>query len=169
MERYKNIDPEERAARAEALFRQGYSCAQSVVGTYADLYDIDRRQLLRIAASFGGGIGRMREVCGAACGMFILAGLETGTDDPADRTTKGYNYKVVQELAAEFRDCNGALRCADLLGIRTGKPQSPIPQQRDAAYYANRPCPKVVREAARIVGEYLLNLKEEERDKIKTS
>jgi C_GCAxxG_C_C family probable redox protein len=162
----EQINPEERSCLAESLFRQGYNCAQSVAAAYADVYDIDKDLMLRFAASFGGGIGRMREVCGAACGMFIIAGLENGTTDPTDRAAKGRNYQTVQTLAKEFIECNGALRCADLLGIRTGKIQSPIPQKRDAEYYAKRPCPKIIKEAARILGDYLLKTREQEGEQI---
>lgn len=165
MKKYKDLDPEERSNLAESLFRQGYNCAQSVAAAYADLYHIDKDLMLRFAASFGGGIGRMREVCGAASGMFMIAGLETGTTDPTNREAKGYNYQVVQALAKEFVAYNGALRCCELLGLRSGTPQSPMPQKRDAAYYAKRPCPKIIKEAARIVGEYLSKIEVDEPDK----
>ncbi len=162
----ERINPEERSCLAESLFRQGYNCAQSVAAAYADVYGMDKDLMLRVSASFGGGIGRMREICGAACGMFIIAGLENGTTDPADREAKGRNYQTVQSLAQEFVARNGTLRCADLLGIRGGTARPPMPEERDAAYYAKRPCPKIIKEAARIVGEYLLKTEKSETGQI---
>ena len=99
---------EERISRATELFKSGYNCSQSVVAAFADMYGFTEEQALRMAASFGGGIGRMRETCGAACGMFLLAGLEKGAIDGADREGKAANYALVQELAAELR--NGMVR-----------------------------------------------------------
>ena len=107
---------EERIEKAVSLFKEGFNCSQSVVAAFADEYGFTREQALRMSASFGGGIGRMRETCGAACGLFMLAGLETATVEGADREGKARNYAVVQELAEEFKRRNGALRCADLLG-----------------------------------------------------
>lgn len=95
---------EERIEKAAELFKSGFNCSQSVVLAFADMYGFTQEQAARMAASFGGGIGRMRQTCGAACGMFLLAGLETGATDPKDREGKGANYAVVQELAAEFKN-----------------------------------------------------------------
>lgn len=108
---------EERIEKAVGLFKEGYNCSQSVVGAYADLYGFTFEQAMHISASFGGGIGRMRETCGAACGMFLLAGLERCAKDGADREGKAANYKLVQELAGKFKEECGSLRCADLLGL----------------------------------------------------
>ena len=108
---------EERIQKAVNFFKEGYNCSQSVVAAYADLYGFTHEQALHMAASFGGGIGRMRETCGAACGMFLLAGLERCALEGADRGAKAANYALVQELADKFRKETGALRCADLLGL----------------------------------------------------
>ena len=97
----------------------------------------------------------MRETCGAACGLFLLAGLETATVVGADREGKARNYAVVQELAEEFKRRNGALRCADLLGLSKKEPVVSTPEARTDQYYAKRPCVKMVEEAARIWCEYL--------------
>ena len=97
----------------------------------------------------------MRETCGAACGLFMLAGLETGATEGADREGKAANYKLVQELAEEFKRRNGALRCADLLGLSKNEPVVSTPEARTSQYYAKRPCVKMVEEAARIWCEYL--------------
>ena len=144
------MDNEQRIARAVELFKMGYNCAQAVTAAFADDYGYTEEQALKMSASFGGGIGRMRETCGAACGMFILAGLETGSTDASDRQGKADNYALVQRLAQEFSRENGSLICAELLGLRERKPQVAIPDERTESYYAKRPCAKMVETAARI-------------------
>lgn len=146
---------EERIQKAVELFKSGYNCSQSVVAAFADLYGFTQQQALRMSASFGGGIGRMRTTCGAACGMFLLAGLETGATEAGDREGKAANYALVQELAAEFKNRNGSLICADLLRLAKDTPVISQPEERTAQYYAKRPCAKMVEEAARIWVEYL--------------
>ena len=149
------MNNEERIEKAVALFKEGFNCSQSVVAAFADQYGFTHEQALRMSASFGGGIGRMRETCGAACGLFMLAGLETGAVEGADRDGKARNYAVVQELAEELKRRNGALKCADLLGLSKKEPVVSTPEARTAQYYAKRPCVKMVEEAARIWCEYL--------------
>ena len=146
---------EERIEKAIALFKEGFNCSQAVVAAFADQYGFTQEQAVRMSASFGGGIGRMRETCGAACGLFMLAGLETGSTDGADRDGKAANYSLVQELAKEFTLRNGALKCADLLGLSKKEPVVSTPEARTDQYYAKRPCVKMVEEAARIWCEYL--------------
>lgn len=146
---------EDRIQKAIELFKSGYNCSQSVVAAFADRYGFTQEQALRMSASFGGGIGRMRETCGAACGLFLLAGLETGATEAADREGKAANYALVQELAAEFKKRNGSLICSELLGLKKKDPVSSVPEERTAQYYAKRPCSKMVEEAARIWVEYL--------------
>ena len=133
------MDNEQRVLRAVELFKMGYNCAQSVTAAFADEYGYTEEQALKMSASFGGGIGRMRETCGAACGMFILAGLETGCTDASDREGKAANYAFVQQLAEEFRNECGSLVCAELLGLRERKPQTPVPDERTQGYYMKRP------------------------------
>ena len=143
-----------RVERAKALFKQGFNCSQAVCAACADIYGIDEQTALRIAASFGGGIGRMRQTCGAACGMFILAGLENGSATPGDAEGKKQNYTLVQNLAAKFKQENGSLICAELLGIAP-KPQEPTPEARTETYYQKRPCVEMVANAVRIYLEEL--------------
>lgn len=145
----------DRIERASAFFKSGYNCSQSVVAAFADLYGFTEEQALRMSASFGGGIGRMRETCGAACGLFLLAGLETGATVGADREGKAANYALVQALAAEFKRRNGSLNCGELLGLKKKAPVSSLPEERTTHYYAKRPCSKMVEEAALIWVEYL--------------
>lgn len=151
-------DKEERVKKAVAYFKQGYNCSQAVVAAFADLYGFTHEQALRMSASFGGGIGRMRMTCGAACGMFMLAGLETGVVDGSDREGKSRNYAVVQDLARCFKEENGSLICAELLGLGGASPVSSQAEQRTDAYYAKRPCVKMVETAAAIYADYLETL-----------
>lgn len=150
----QNRKYELQVARSEALFKAGFNCSQSVVAAFAPLYGIDENTALRMSASFGGGIGRMRMTCGAACGMFMLAGLDCGATEGADRQGKSHNYAVVQQLAETFRLVNGSLICAELLGLK--KPQiTSEAEARTEAYYRKRPCPRMIRNAAIIFANYL--------------
>ena len=146
---------EERIEKAVSLFKEGYNCSQSVVAAFADLYGFTEEQALKMSASFGGGIGRMRQTCGAACGLFLLAGLESGCTEGKDREGKEANYKMVQEFADEFKKRNGSLICAELLGLAKNAPTPATPEARTAEYYKKRPCVKMVEEAARIFAEFL--------------
>lgn len=147
---------EERIEKAVEFFKSGYNCSQSVALAFADIYGFEKEQAARMSASFGGGIGRMRQTCGAACGMFLLAGLETGATDPGDREGKGANYALVQKLGEEFKKRNGSMICAELLGLKKAEGSS-APEERTEQYYAKRPCVKIVEETARIWAEYLEN------------
>ena len=145
-----NEEIDVRVEKAKTLFKQGFNCSQSVFAACADLYGIEDEALaLRLSASFGGGIGRMRQTCGAACGMFMLAGLENGSAVVGDAEGKKQNYALVQNLAEKFKQENGSLICAELLGIAP-KPQEPTPEARTEEYYKKRPCAEMVASAVRI-------------------
>jgi C_GCAxxG_C_C family probable redox protein len=146
---------DKRVERAKELFHDGFNCSQAVFAACADIYGVDEQTALRLAASFGGGIGRMRQTCGAACGMFLLAGLENGSAIPGDAEGKKNNYTFVQDLATKFKDENGSLICAELLGIAP-QPQEPTPEARTDAYYQKRPCVEMVATAVKI---YLKSIK----------
>lgn len=150
---------EARVQRAVDNFMQGYGCCQSVVAAFADLYNLDDTMAKRIAAGFGGGVGRMRMMCGAVSGIVILAGLDRGQIDGADRKGKSMCYKIVQELLDEFKVQNGSVVCAELLGLKGHeKAQSSyVASPRTAEYYKTRPCAAKVESAARIFAEYLMN------------
>lgn len=150
---------EARVQRAVDNFMQGYGCCQSVVAAFADLYNLDDTMAKRIAAGFGGGVGRLRMMCGAVSGIVILAGLDRGQIDGADRKGKSMCYKVVQELLDEFKVQNGSVVCAELLGLKAHeKAQSSyVASPRTAEYYKTRPCAAKVESAARIFAEYLMN------------
>ena len=145
-----NEEIEARAQRATDLFKQGYNCSQAVFASCADIYGVtDESLALRLSASFGGGMGRMRMVCGAASGMFMLAGLQNGSSTPHDNEGKMANYAFVQQLAGEFKAQYGSLICAELLGLAP-KPQDPKPEERTQQYYEKRPCAERVAQAVRI-------------------
>lgn len=149
------IHPEEneRACKAMELFRQGYNCAQSVVLAFADQIDIDPKVLASMSSSFGGGMGRLREVCGACSGMFLSAGYLFGYDDPCDTEAKKAHYQRIQELAAVFREINGSIVCRELLGLSV-KHDDPAPAERTPEYYRKRPCGQLVGIAAAILDTY---------------
>ena len=152
-----NEELDKRVARAVDYFMQGYNCSQSVVAAFADLYGLDETMAARIAAGFGGGVGRMRMMCGAVSGIVILVGLECGQTEGSDREGKSACYKVVQELLAKSKEENGSLICAEILGIKGyEKAQSSyIASARTAEYYKTRPCAAKVESAARIFADYL--------------
>ena len=150
-------DLEDRIQRAVDFFMEGYGCSQSVVAAFADLYGLDETIAKRIAAGFGGGVGRMRMMCGTVSGLVILAGLDCGQTEGDDREGKAACYKVVQELLETFKQRNGSIICAELLGLN-GCPvvkTTYVPDERNAEYYKKRPCAQKVESAARIYAEYL--------------
>ncbi len=150
-----NIDLESRVKRARELFSSGYNCSQSVFMAYADLFEMEPRMAATLSAPLGGGMGRLREVCGAVSGMALLAGQLIPAYDPSDRQAKAENYALVQHFAERFREENGAIVCRELLGLSVQK-EDPTPAERTAEYYRKRPCVEYVATAARIVGEWLL-------------
>lgn len=150
-----NIEKQQRIEKGIALFRQGYNCAQTVALTFADCYGIDPALMARISASFGGGIGRMRETCGTASGMFMLAGLETATAE-ANPESKRQNYAEVQMLAQRFRNETGSLLCRELLGLNNSTlTHNPTPEARTEQYYKRRPCLKMIETAISIYTDFL--------------
>ncbi|MDE6140326.1 MAG: C-GCAxxG-C-C family protein [Alistipes sp.] len=152
------INIEERVEAARANFLSGYNCAQSVVMAYADIVGIDITMAAKISASFGGGMGRMREVCGTVSGMSILAGFLSPAVDPSNMAERKANYALVQDFAGKFRAENGSVVCRELLAL-DGTQSSSQPSERTPEYYRRRPCADYVASAARIVGEYIMNNK----------
>jgi C_GCAxxG_C_C family probable redox protein len=141
-----------RTQSAVQLFESGYNCSQAVFMAYSDLYQLDRETAAKIATSFGGGMGRMREVCGAVSGMFMVLGLQYPGTDVTDKQAKTTNYDAVQRTAKEFKKEMGSYICADLLKTKR-QPEDPNPSERNARYYELRPCSRCVAIAAEIVGE----------------
>lgn len=144
-----------RVEDAVKTFEAGYGCAQSVFATYADFFGMDRETALKLASPLGGGIGRMREVCGAVTGMALLAGLKDGNTNPGDEEARERIYLLVREMSDRFKDENGTIICRELLGIRT-REQSAKPDKRTLEYYENRPCRRLVAGAAKIIEEMIL-------------
>ncbi|MFI3289346.1 MAG: C-GCAxxG-C-C family protein [Rikenellaceae bacterium] len=149
-----HINIEERVERARTNFTSGYNCSQSVAMAFADLFEVDERMIATISASFGGGMGRLREVCGAVSGMSIIAGFLSPAFDPNDRVAKSANYALVQQFAEAFRAENRSIVCRELLGLTVQK-QDPTPEARTTEYYKKRPCAELVAMSARIVAEYI--------------
>ena len=156
---------EQRVQRAVEYFMKGYGCGQSVVAAFADLYGMDEATALKVGNGFGGGVGKMRMMCGAVSGLVILAGLESGLSDDI-RRNKTECYRLVQNLLESFRVANGSIICAELLGL-SGKSEAGehaqhglnagdfTPSERNEAYYKVRPCATKVESAARIFAGYL--------------
>ena len=142
--------------RAVELFKQGYNCSQAVFAAFCDETGLDFETALKLSSSFGGGMGRLREVCGAVSGMFMVAGLKYGYNDPGDHASKAEHYKLIQALATQFKADNGSIICRDLLGLDK-EPQSYIPDKRTQEYYKKRPCVELVRQAAQIMDDYINN------------
>ena len=145
--------------RAKEYFREGYNCAQSVALAYADITALDEQMVATITASYGGGMGRLREVCGAVSGMAFLASFISPCPTKDNAEAKKANYALVQEFAEAFRKQNGAIVCRTLLGLDRPKDE-PTPSPRTAEYYKKRPCADLVYDAALIVGNYLQNKQE---------
>ena len=140
--------------KAEQNFRRGYNCAQSVVLAFSDVTGLDDRTAAMLSSSFGGGMGRLREVCGAVSGALTVLGLVQGYADPDDPDEKKAHYHRVQEFAKRFREKNGSIICRELLsGVQTVGGSDP--EQRTESYYKKRPCPALCRCAAEILDEMI--------------
>ena len=148
---------EARVQRAVDNFMAGYGCCQSVVAAFADLYGLDDTLAKRIAAGFGGGVGRLRMMCGAVSAIVMLVGLDCGQTEGGDREGKSACYKVVQELLAQSEAENGSLICAEILGLKGLEKArcNYVASARTAEYYKSRPCAAKVESAAHIFANYL--------------
>lgn len=137
-------------------FKQGYNCAQSVCLAFLENINLDKEVLLRLTSSFGGGMGRMREVCGAVSGMFIIAGLLKGYSETNCDKIKEKHYKLIQDLAEEFKKEHKTIICRELLGLEEKQDFSPVPSQRTEKYYKERPCEEFIKTAARIIEKMII-------------
>lgn len=142
----------DRAEQAAQLFLQGYNCAQAVAVAFSDLTSLSPELSAKMASSFGGGMGRMREVCGAVSGMLLVTSLLYGYDQPENDQGKKELYQLVQNLAEQFRQKNGSIICRELL---KNPPSDPNPSPRTAEYYRQRPCAAMVYTAAEILDTYI--------------
>ena len=140
--------------KASKNFKEGYNCAQSVFLAFAEDFNFDTDTALKLSSSFGGGMGRLREVCGAVSSMFAIAGLKKGYCNPDDDVAKAEHYALIQNLAEQFKAKYGTIICRDLLELPEGS-DSPVPSKRDEKYYQERPCEAFVRFAAEIIEKNL--------------
>lgn len=137
---------------AAELFLKGYNCSQSVVVAFSDVTGMAPRHAARISSSFGGGMGRMREVCGAVSGMLLVAGLLYGYDSPGDDESKRQHYQLVQTLAGKFQEQEHSIICREIL---KNPPSDPNPTPRTDDFYKSRPCARLVALAADILDAYI--------------
>ncbi len=145
---------QEREQKAGELFKAGYKCCQTVAMTFADVLGLSDDEVARLASGFGGGMGRMREVCGTVSAMTMVAGAMIPATDVNDKEAKTANYALVQEMADEFKKLNGSIICRELLGL--SKPEgTPVPSDRTPEYYKKRPCGELCSIAAGIVARKL--------------
>lgn len=140
---------------AKQNFLNGYNCSQAVLLAFCEDFGLEKETALKISEPFGGGMGRMREVCGTVTGMFMVLGLAMGNADAKDGSTKKNVYKSVQELAEKFKQDNGSIICRELLGLQKANKESYVPSERTKEYYKKRPCPELCKYAADILEEYL--------------
>ena len=141
----------EHSMYAAELFVKGYNCAQAVAVAFSDVTGLDEKLSAKMASSFGGGMGRMREVCGAVSGMLMVAGLLYGYDTPVEGGPIAH-YSLVQELAGKFREEAGSIVCRELL---KNPPSDPKPTPRTEEFYKVRPCARFVVLAAKILDDYI--------------
>ena len=139
--------------KAADLFLSGSNCAQAIVVAFCDVTGMEESLAAKFSSSFGGGMGRLRVVCGAVSGMLLVAGLLYGYEDPGENDcNKKSHYQMVQYLAGRFREEVGSIVCREIL---KNPPSDPNPSPRTAEYYKTRPCAKMVMTAARILDEYI--------------
>lgn len=152
----EEFDIDDKVARATALFGQGYNCAQSVFLAYSDVFGLSEELAKSLSVSFGGGMGRMREVCGTVSAMAMLAGLKYPVPDQKDMAARRRNYAMVQRMAAQFTGKYQTVICRELLpAAAAAEKNNPAPAERTPEYYRQRPCVRYVADAARIAGQML--------------
>ena len=143
-----------RKEKAIQSFLDGYNCCQCMMLAFEDLLTIALDTALKIASPFGGGMGRLREVCGSVSGMFMVLGYIYGYNEPNDYTGKKDLYAHIQELARRYEEANGSIICRELLGLNVQHDTS-VPSERTPEYYASRPCAIKIGSAAEILEAYL--------------
>ena len=144
-----------RKEKAMQSFLDGYNCCQCMMLAFEDLLTIDLDTALKISSPFGGGMGRLREVCGSVSGMFMVLGYIYGYNNPKDYEGKKDLYAHIQELARRYEEANGSIICRDLLGL-TVQHDTATPSERTSEYYAKRPCAEKIGSAAEILESYLI-------------
>jgi C_GCAxxG_C_C family probable redox protein len=142
-----------KGEEAKNNFIEGYNCAQAVLVAFSRELGMEKETLARLASSFGGGFGRLREVCGAFTAACMVAGLKRGYSDPLAKEEKAEHYKLIQEMAAEFKAKNGSIICRELIGEEAG---SYVPEARTEKYYQTRPCADLVASGAELAEKLLV-------------
>lgn len=140
---------------AKKLFEDGYNCAQAVLLAFCEDFGMDKETAMMISAPFGGGMGRLREVCGTVSGMNMVLGLAKRGYKKGDNASKAQLYKDVQTLAEKFREDNGSIICRELLNLRIEGKDNHVPELRTEKYYKARPCSELCRYAADLLEEHL--------------
>lgn len=138
--------------RAAELFLKGYNCAQAVAIAFTDVTGLSEEVSARLSSPFGGGMGRMREVCGAVSGMYMVLGILYGYSNAEEKEGKKQLYSDVQALAEKFREKAGSIICREIL---KNPPSDPTPSARTAEYYASRPCARMVILASSLLDEFI--------------
>lgn len=151
----KCFDIEERVNQAVENFETGFNCAQSVFLAYSDVFELDLDMAKKMSVSFGGGMGRMREVCGTVSAMAMLAGFKYPVTDPSDQEARTRNYAMVQKMGDLFKENHETIICRQLLPAAEAASTTPAPSVRTQQFYAKRPCSRYVADAARIAGRML--------------
>jgi len=148
------MNPTEKSQLAKRYFEEGYNCAQSVLLAFCEETGLSIEQAAKLASTFGGGMGRMREVCGAVSAMFMIQGLMEGYTDPKAKGEKAELYARVRDVAERFREKNHSIICRDLL-IDVQTTPGGAPEERTQEYYERRPCGCYVEDAAGLIAEAL--------------
>ena len=138
--------------KAAELFLEGYNCAQAVAVAFCDVTGLDEKTTAKMVSAYGGGMGGLREVCGAVSGMFFVLGNLYGYDDPKNDAGKKQLYAQIQALAEQFKQEHTTIICRDLLGNLA---KNPTPSPRTPEYYAKRPCVRFVMTAAQLLDEFI--------------
>ncbi len=148
--------------RAVELFMEGYNCAQSVFVAFSHRFGIDEATAKKISAGLGGGVGRMREICGAVSASAMVLGDICAAMEGADQESKGKNYEIVREFAEKFTEKHGSVVCREILGLQVKMEPTPMPDERTAEYYKKRPCLGVIFTAANVLEQMLKEMNNEE-------
>ena len=142
----------EHGMKAAELFYKGYNCSQAVAVAFCDVTGLDEKMTAKMVSGFGGGVGRLREVCGAVSGMVFVLSCLYGYDVTDAEGFKKELYKKVQTLAGSFKEQCGSIVCREIL---KNPPSDPNPTERTAEYYKTRPCALMVKTAAELLDEFI--------------
>lgn len=146
--------------RAAELFKQGFNCSQAVFAAFCDEFDMDEKTALKVSAGLGGGVGRLREVCGTVTGASMVAGMLYGATDGSDHEKKALTYQKVQQIVDEFKKLNPSIVCRELLGLSPTASTPSTPEHRTDEFYKKRPCAQLVEDSAKAVDKILFGIED---------